>query len=60
MVKEVTPELSCPVSLFTYYNPILKRGIPNFVTIVKEAGLRGNISYIMTVMLFRINTYHVS
>jgi len=41
MVKEVTPELSCPVSLFTYYNPILKRGIPNFMTIVKEAGLRG-------------------
>ncbi|RLN35307.1 hypothetical protein C2845_PM03G21660 [Panicum miliaceum] len=41
MVKEVIPELSCPVSLFTYYNPILKRGIPNFMTIVKEAGLRG-------------------
>ncbi|CAN6171148.1 unnamed protein product [Urochloa humidicola] len=41
MVKEVIPELSCPVSLFTYYNPILKRGIPKFMTIVKEAGLRG-------------------
>jgi tryptophan synthase alpha chain len=41
MVKEVIPELSCPVSLFTYYNPILKRGIPNFMTIVKEAGLHG-------------------
>ncbi|OEL13159.1 Tryptophan synthase alpha chain [Dichanthelium oligosanthes] len=41
MVKEVIPELSCPVALFTYYNPILKRGIPNFMTIVKEAGLRG-------------------
>ncbi|KAF8732115.1 hypothetical protein HU200_016076 [Digitaria exilis] len=41
MVKEVIPEMSCPVSLFTYYNPILKRGIPNFMTIVKEAGLRG-------------------
>jgi len=47
MVKEVIPELSCPVSLFTYYNPILKRGIPNFMTIVKEAGLRGNISFLI-------------
>jgi tryptophan synthase alpha chain len=43
MVKEVIPELSCPVSLFTYYNPILKRGIPNFMTIVKEAGAHGLI-----------------
>ncbi|TVU41898.1 hypothetical protein EJB05_15457 [Eragrostis curvula] len=41
MVKEVVPELSCPVALFTYYNPILKRGIPNFMSIVKEAGVHG-------------------
>ncbi|XP_062189556.1 tryptophan synthase alpha chain-like [Phragmites australis] len=41
MVKEVIPELSCPVALFTYYNPILKRGIPKFMTIVKEAGIHG-------------------
>jgi tryptophan synthase alpha chain len=51
MVKEVIPELSCPVSLFTYYNPILKRGIPNFMTIVKEAGLHGNISCIINHMI---------
>jgi tryptophan synthase alpha chain len=44
MVKGVIPELSCPVALFTYYNPILKRGIPNFMTIVKEAGAHGNVS----------------
>uniref|UniRef100_K3ZVM4 tryptophan synthase n=1 Tax=Setaria italica TaxID=4555 RepID=K3ZVM4_SETIT len=41
MVKEVIPELSCPLALFTYYNPILKRGIPNFMAIVKEAGVHG-------------------
>ncbi|EAZ38915.1 hypothetical protein OsJ_23335 [Oryza sativa Japonica Group] len=41
MVKEVIPELSCPVALFTYYNPILKRGIANFMTVVKEAGVHG-------------------
>jgi tryptophan synthase alpha chain len=44
MVKEVIPQLSCPLALFTYYNPILKRGIPNFMAIVKEAGVHGNIS----------------
>ncbi|KAI3937364.1 hypothetical protein MKW98_001935 [Papaver atlanticum] len=27
MLKEVIPQLSCPVALFTYYNPILKRGV---------------------------------
>ncbi|KAF0909088.1 hypothetical protein E2562_031345 [Oryza meyeriana var. granulata] len=41
MVKEVIPEMSCPVALFTYYNPILKRGIANFMTVVKEAGVHG-------------------
>ncbi|EER95952.1 hypothetical protein BDA96_02G054800 [Sorghum bicolor] len=41
MVKGVIPELSCPVALFTYYNPILKRGIPKFMSIVKEAGVHG-------------------
>lgn len=47
MVKGVIPELSCPVALFTYYNPILKRGIPKFMSIVKEAGVHGNI-YLIT------------
>ncbi|GJN24733.1 hypothetical protein PR202_gb12491 [Eleusine coracana subsp. coracana] len=41
MVKEVVPQLSCPLALFTYYNPILKRGVPNFMNIVKEAGVQG-------------------
>ncbi|KAJ1288022.1 hypothetical protein BS78_02G056500 [Paspalum vaginatum] len=41
MVKDVVPELCCPLALFTYYNPILKRGIPNFMSTVKEAGVHG-------------------
>ncbi|XP_038906368.1 tryptophan synthase alpha chain-like [Benincasa hispida] len=41
MLKGVIPELSCPISLFTYYNLILKRGIENFVMIIKDAGVRG-------------------
>ncbi|CAK9322490.1 unnamed protein product [Citrullus colocynthis] len=41
MLKGVIPELSCPISLFTYYNPILKRGIENFMMIIKDAGVRG-------------------
>ncbi|KAF7049521.1 hypothetical protein CFC21_058045 [Triticum aestivum] len=35
MLKEVTPELSCPVVLFSYYRPILCRGLAE----IKEAGL---------------------
>ena len=42
MVKEVVPELSCPLALFTYYNPILKRGVANFMSVVKEAGVHVN------------------
>lgn len=41
MLKEVIPELSCPIALFSYYNPILKRGIGNFMMTIKDAGVRG-------------------
>jgi len=30
MLKEVTPELSCPVVLFSYFNPILRLGLADF------------------------------
>ncbi|XP_037428010.1 indole-3-glycerol phosphate lyase, chloroplastic-like [Triticum dicoccoides] len=39
MIKEVTPELSCPVVLFSYYRPILCRGLAE----IKEAGVHGLI-----------------
>lgn len=41
MLKGVTPELSCPIVLFTYYNPILKRGVGNFMSTIKQAGIHG-------------------
>ncbi|KAM6565222.1 hypothetical protein CsatB_025220 [Cannabis sativa] len=41
MLKEVVPELSCPIALFTYYNPILKRGTQNFMSIIKDVGVHG-------------------
>jgi tryptophan synthase alpha chain len=51
MVKGVIPDLSCPVALFTYYNPILKRGVPNFMSIVREAGVHGNIFLILVMFI---------
>ncbi|MCL7051607.1 hypothetical protein MKW94_011402 [Papaver nudicaule] len=41
MLKEVIPQLSCPVALFTYYNPILKRGVEKFMVTIKEVGIHG-------------------
>lgn len=41
MLREVIPDLSCPVALFTYYNPILKRGVGKFMTTVQDVGIRG-------------------
>ncbi|XP_058105452.1 tryptophan synthase alpha chain-like [Magnolia sinica] len=41
MLEEVVPQVSCPISLFTYYNPILKRGIHEFMSTIKDAGVHG-------------------
>ncbi|CAM8994718.1 unnamed protein product [Rhodiola kirilowii] len=41
MLKEVVPQLSCPIALFTYYNPILKRGIGKFMETIREVGVHG-------------------
>ncbi|KAM7257051.1 hypothetical protein ACFE04_012792 [Oxalis oulophora] len=41
MLKEVVPELTCPIALFTYYNPILKRGIGKFMLTIKDVGVHG-------------------
>ncbi|KAG9155820.1 hypothetical protein Leryth_004071, partial [Lithospermum erythrorhizon] len=41
MLRDVAPELSCPIALFSYYNPILKRGVDKFMTIVRDAGVHG-------------------
>ncbi|KAL0458249.1 UNVERIFIED_CONTAM: Tryptophan synthase alpha chain, chloroplastic [Sesamum latifolium] len=40
-VIQVVPQLSCPIALFTYYNPILKRGVEKFMTTLKDTGIHG-------------------
>ena len=41
VVKEISPTLSAPIVLFTYYNPILNRGIETFLKDIYAAGVRG-------------------
>ncbi|EDX87407.1 tryptophan synthase, alpha subunit [Synechococcus sp. PCC 7335] len=41
LVAEVAPKLSAPLVLFTYYNPILNRGIEKFLKDIYAAGARG-------------------
>ncbi|XP_021764321.1 tryptophan synthase alpha chain-like [Chenopodium quinoa] len=41
MLRNVIPQLSCPIALFTYYNPILKRGVEKFMSTIKDVGVHG-------------------
>lgn len=41
IVKSVGPTLRSPIILFTYYNPILNRGIEPFLQQVSAAGVKG-------------------
>ncbi|GAB4841668.1 hypothetical protein Ancab_022390 [Ancistrocladus abbreviatus] len=41
MLRDVIPELSCPIALFSYYNPILKHGLEKFMSTVRDAGVHG-------------------
>ena len=41
MVAAVAPDLNAPLILFTYYNPILNRGIETFLAQIRAAGVRG-------------------
>lgn len=41
LVADVSPDLSAPIVLFTYYNPILNRGIETFLQDIYRAGVRG-------------------
>jgi tryptophan synthase alpha chain len=41
MVKEVAPSLNAPLILFTYYNPIINRGIEVFLKQISDAGVQG-------------------
>ena len=41
MVQAVSPSLQAPLILFTYYNPILNRGIEKFLKQIASSGVRG-------------------
>ncbi len=41
LVKAVSPKLSAPIILFTYYNPVLNRGVETFLKDIYAAGARG-------------------
>jgi tryptophan synthase alpha chain len=41
LVKAVAPDLQAPIILFTYYNPILNRGIDTFFQDIAAAGAKG-------------------
>lgn len=41
MVRQVSPELRSPIILFSYYNPILYRGVEPFLRQVAAAGVKG-------------------
>lgn len=41
VVRTVSPELRAPIILFTYYNPILNRGISQFLGDLAAAGVKG-------------------
>jgi tryptophan synthase alpha chain len=41
VVANVSPEIKAPIILFTYYNPILNLGIPEFLRRIVAAGVKG-------------------
>ncbi|KAI8477387.1 MAG: tryptophan synthetase alpha subunit [Monoraphidium minutum] len=41
MVRQVAPQLKAPLVLFTYFNPILRKGLDKFCVMIKEAGASG-------------------
>ncbi|MBG1266273.1 tryptophan synthase subunit alpha [Nostoc sp. WHI] len=41
MVQATSPKLRSPIILFTYYNPILHRGIEKFLSSIAAAGVAG-------------------
>lgn len=41
MLQATTPDLKSPIVLFTYYNPILHRGIDKFLQQIAAAGVAG-------------------
>ncbi|XP_038970223.1 tryptophan synthase alpha chain-like isoform X3 [Phoenix dactylifera] len=43
MLKEVVPQLSCPIAIFSYYNPISMHKMDWFMSALKDCGVQGLI-----------------
>ncbi|KXZ52820.1 hypothetical protein GPECTOR_8g204 [Gonium pectorale] len=41
MVRKTAPAMKAPLVMFTYYNPIMRKGLDNFCRTIKEAGAAG-------------------
>ncbi|KAG2498867.1 hypothetical protein HYH03_003059 [Edaphochlamys debaryana] len=41
MVRRTAPHMKAPLVMFTYYNPIMRKGLDNFCNTIKEAGAAG-------------------
>lgn len=41
VVSRVTPRISAPIIMFTYYNPIMRRGQEKFCRDIRAAGAAG-------------------
>lgn len=41
VIRQVTPEITAPIVMFTYFNPIMARGLDRFCQQIKEAGASG-------------------
>nr|YP_010197532.1 tryptophan synthase alpha subunit [Gracilaria flabelliformis subsp. simplex]UAD85948.1 tryptophan synthase alpha subunit [Gracilaria flabelliformis subsp. simplex] len=43
ILKTVIPDVNAPIIIFTYYNPILVRGVDKFISEISAAGAKGLI-----------------
>nr|YP_010471174.1 tryptophan synthase alpha subunit [Synarthrophyton patena]UVF63003.1 tryptophan synthase alpha subunit [Synarthrophyton patena] len=41
LLNQITPNLITPIIIFTYYNPILSRGLDIFIKEIAESGVKG-------------------
>lgn len=41
LVRQVSPNINAPIILFTYYNPLLCRGLDLFIKEISQAGVKG-------------------
>jgi tryptophan synthase alpha chain len=41
LLQRISPQLQAPIILFSYYNPILHRGVDTFLDTIQSVGVRG-------------------